>query len=170
MTKKLIEYAENISYSYENARGTQYFWDNKYFVTDGVRVLRMEDSIPSLTLVSDQGMCEMFQKFFSDVLSSTYDYKIHQLPSVEEIKEGIRGFCGRKLDKIVWSDGVITVNARFLHKTMIALNSKACYISSYKTTKTPIYFALNDDLNAKIDMLLLPVYNPNMNVGFWKVT
>ena len=70
------------------------------------------------------------------------DRRFVEFPSPNEIKENIRNLVGRKLDKIGYGNGNISINARYLCKALEAFGAKGGYICSYRD---PIIIFENDD-------------------------
>lgn len=171
MKKKLIKYAVDLANSIDLEHGGfagvfQYTEDGRFFVTDSFRVLETETLIDDLVLKDDSKMTATMIKYIDAVNEPELDYQLYDLPTVEEIKEGIRGVCGRKLDRVCWSDGTITMNARWLYKAMEALNAKKAYVSNTRPKNSPILLCENDDPQSINRVLILPIYNRD-KVGYW---
>lgn len=130
-------------------------------------VLETETLIDGLSLNGESRMTENMIKHMGVVNEPELDYQLYDLPTVEEIKEGIRGVCGRKLDTVVWSDGTITINARWLYKAMEALNAKTAYVSNTRPKNMPIFLCENDDPQSINRVLIMPIYNRD-KVGYWR--
>ena len=171
MKKKLIKYAIDLACSVDLEHGGfagifQYADHGRFFVTDGCRILETETLIDGLSLNGESRMTANMIKHMDVVNEPELDYQLHDLPTVEEIKDGIRGVCGRKLDRVVWSDGTITINARWLYKAMEALHATKAYVSSTRPKNTPIFLCENDDPQSINRVLILPIYNRD-KVGYW---
>ena len=174
MKKKLIKYAIDLACSVDLEHGGfagifQYTEDGRFFVTDGCRILETETLIDDLALKDDSKMTANMKKYIDAVNELELDYQLYDLPTVEEIKEGIRGVCGRKLDTVVWSDGTITINARWLYKAMEALHATKAYVSAAKPKNMPIFLCENDDPQSINRVLIMPIYNRD-KVGYWLAT
>lgn len=171
MKKKLIKYAVDLACSIDVENGGfagifQYTEDGRFFVTDGCRILETEIRIDDLVLKDDSKMTAHMKQYIDAVNELELDYQLYDLPTVEEIKEGIRGVCGRKLDNVVWSDGKITINARWLYKAMEALNAKTAYVSAARPRYAPILLCENDDPLSINRVLIMSIYNRD-KVGYW---
>lgn len=171
MKKKLIKYAIDLACSVDLEHSGfagifQYADHGRFFVTDGCRILETETLIDGLSLNGESRMTANIIKHMDAVNEPELDYQLYDLPTVEEIKEGIRGVCGRKLDRVVWSDGTITINARWLYKAMEALNAKTAYVSNTRPKNMPIFLCENDDPQSINRVLILPIYNRD-KVGYW---
>ena len=171
MKKKLIKYAIDLACSIDVEHGGfagifQYADHGRFFVTDGCRVLETETLIDGLSLNGESRMTANIIKYFNSVNEPELDYHLYNLPTVEEIKEGIRGVCGRKLDTVVWSDGTITMNARWLYKAMEALRATKAYVSQARPKYSPILLCENDDPLSINRVLIMPIYNRD-KVGYW---
>lgn len=174
MKKKLIKYAVDLACSIDLEHGGfagifQYTEDGRFFVTDGFRILETETRIDDLVLKDDSKMTANMMKHIDAVNEPELDYQLHDLPAVAEIKEGIRGVCGRKLDRVVWSDGTITINARWLYKAMEALHATKAYVSEARPKYSPILLCENDDPMSINRVLIMPIYNRD-KVGYWLAT
>lgn len=135
----------------------QYVKDGRIFVTDSFRIMEIEDLIDELPTEVGGAMVESMIKYTDSDSSRELDYTCHEIPTVAEIKAGIQELVGRKFDRVIWSDGIVTINARWLYKAMEALNATMCYMSSTKPRKAPYFLYENDDVNAKNKILILPV-------------
>lgn len=171
MKKKLIKYAIDLACSVDLEHSGfagifQYADHGRFFVTDGYKILETETLIDGLSLNGESRMTANIIKHMDAVNEPELDYQLYDLPTVEEIKEGIRGVCGRKLDRVVWSDGTITINARWLYKAMEALNAKTAYVSNTRPKNMPIFLCENDDPQSINRVLILPIYNRD-KVGYW---
>lgn len=171
MKKKLIKYAIDLACSVDLEHSGfagifQYADHGRFFVTDGYRILETETLIDGLSLNGESRMTANMIKHMDAVNEPELDYHLYDLPTVKEIKEGIRGVCGRKLDRVVWSDGTITINARWLYKAMEALNAKTAYVSNTRPKNMPIFLCENDDPQSINRMLIMPMYNRD-KVGYW---
>lgn len=171
MKKKLIKYAIDLACSVDLEHSGfagifQYADHGRFFVTDGCRILETKTLIDGLSLNGESRMTANIIKHMDAVNEPELDYQLYDLPTVEEIKEGIRGVCGRKLDRVVWSDGTITINARWLYKAMEALNAKTAYVSNTRPKNMPIFLCENDDPQSINRVLILPIYNRD-KVGYW---
>lgn len=172
MKKKFINYAIDVMTGFPEEREVfmpprQYMKDLRYFVTDGARIVEMESELPLVPVDTESDISDKCIRFINEVVSKDQDYYIHELPTVEEIKKGIRETVGRKLDWVAWSDGYITLNARWLYKTMYALNAKVCYVSKTNPRKAGIFFLENDDPQSMNRAMVLPVFNKHERTGFW---
>ena len=171
MKKKLIKYAVDLACSIDVEHGGfagifQYADHGRFFVTDGRRILETETLIDCLPLNGESRMTGNMKKRIDAVNEPELDYQLHDLPAVAEIKEGIRGVCGRKLDRVVWSDGTITMNARWLYKAMEALHATKAYVSEAGPKYSPILLCENDDPLSINRVLIMPIYNRD-KVGYW---
>lgn len=172
MKKKLINYAIDIMTSIPEEKSflmppRQYMKDLRYFVTDSMRIIELETDLPLIPVDTESDIANKCIQFMNNVVSKDLDYYIHELPTVEEIKQGIRETVGRKFDWVAWSDGYITLNARYLYKTMYALNAKVCYVSQTKPRTSAIFFCENDNPQSMNRAIVLPVYNRHERKGFW---
>lgn len=170
MKKKLIKYAIDIANANAAFADQQFVTNNRQFVTDGYRILEIEEPLPSLVMRTEETNkfnIDRLKDMIDSDADATLDYVVHDLPSTEEIKTGIHAVCGRKFNRVAWSDGIITLNARWLLKTMEALNAKRCYISKTKFKTTGVFFYENDDIESKTKCLILPIYNTHNRIGFW---
>lgn len=145
----------------------QYVKDGRIFVTDSFRIMEIEDLIDELPTEVGGAMVESMIKYTDSDSSRELDYTRHEIPTVDEIKAGIRGVVGRKLDRVAWSDGEMTINARWLYKAMEALNATVCYMSSTKPNKAPYFLYENDNVCAVNKILILPITNRGER-GFFK--
>jgi len=135
----------------------QYVKDGRIFVTDTHRIMEIDDLVEELPIRVGGEIVDNIIKYVAEDSSRELDYTLHKIPTVAEIKAGIREQVGRKLDRVIWSDGIVTINARWLYKAMEALNATVCYMSSTKPGKVPYFLYENDDVNAKNKILILPV-------------
>lgn len=166
MKKKLASHIMDIATN--NRFCYQYTRDMRYFVTDSYRILEYDRPIDNLEInAHDNGMIDMMDKFIRLLNDYYHDYHLYELPKIDEIRQGIRDMVGRKLTPVVWSDGIITINARYLLKAMESLNATVCYISTPEPHKQCIALFENDDLTGMVRELILPIYNPEHRVGFW---
>lgn len=171
MKKELIDYAIEVATSIPEEKSIlmpprQYMKDMRYFVTDSTRIVETERDIPALS-IDLGGVGDSCVRFMNACVNKDLDYYIHELPTVEEIKQGIRETVGRKFDPVIWSDGYIKLNARYLYKTMYALNAKVCYVSRTKPRISPIFFFEDDDLQSMNRAMVLPIFDHYDVVGFY---
>ena len=164
MRKAIINYATEISNSFERNPGLCFAYEGRNFCADMYRIIETETQIPYLDLRTDH--VDLYVRHMETITNRDYDYQLHDLPPVKEIKDGIHALVGRKFDTVGWSDGVVTINARFLYKTMEALKAKKCYVSSKKYSG--IFFFEDDDPEAINKCMVLPVVD-NGKRGFWVV-
>ena len=92
------------------------------------------------------------------------DRKFVEFPSPNEIKENIRNLVGRKLDKIGYGNGNISIDARYLYKALEAFGAKGGYICSYRD---PIIIFENDDPTSTNYVIIFPVISNS--VGYWVI-
>lgn len=175
MKKKLIAHAVDVA---KNATTTrlkvngclpcQFWTDGHTFVTDGFRILEVEQLIDELPTSENQTVAESCLKYIKEVNSPYLEYVLDtEIPSVSEIKTGIRDLVGRRLDTVVWaSPNNWKVNARWLYKAMEALNAKVVFVSSTKPWNSPIFLLENDDPQSMNREMILPV-NANHEPGFY---
>lgn len=170
MKKRLEKYGVEIATSIGEHSGFdgvhQYWHEGRFFCCDDYRLLETETAIDALDLKTDSRMAGTMAKHISLMNDPDYDYTIHTLPSVSEIKEGIRSVCGRKLDRVAWSDGELTMNARWLYKTMEALHATVCYVSKAKAHQ-PVFFFEDDDLTSMNRCMVMPIFGKEGKTGFW---
>lgn len=173
MKKKLIKYAIDLANSADLEHGGfagvfQYCKDGRFFVSDGHRLLETETIIDELPLKCDSKMVQRMIDIIDLVNEREYDYQRYDLPTVSKIKEGIRSVCGRKLDRVIWSDGTVTMNARWLYKAMEALNATKALVSTTKSRTMAIFLCENDDPMSINRVMIMPISN-NGRVGYWTV-
>lgn len=167
ITQKMEKHAIDVATDYKEG-AYQYTDGNYYYVTDGHRVIQLPAQVDRLRVnAHDTTMINGIKKFIDTTFSREYDYTIHELPTLAELRDGVRKTVGRRLNRVVWSDGVITFNARYLIKAMDALNAKVCYITK-TDTRMPIQLFKNDDLQSETIELILPIYNAGERKGFWE--
>lgn len=123
--------------------------NNKYFVTDGHRIAEFDTDIDDLEKGNVQ--CE---KFMDEVYKK--NYVVVDLPTAEEIKAGIRGLCGRKLDRVVFRNDYFAINARWLYKTMEGLSATKCYVNSDNPGKNPVFLFEHDNYDGTNKVAILP--------------
>lgn len=172
MKKKVISHLADIAI--ENPKYMYQYTDGEYFyVTDGHRAIRYKEELitnPKITLNAHANSIigvikELFKYMESDGI-------MYELPNIEEIKEGITKVAGRAYStKVAWGNEKFIVNARYLVKSMNALNAKVCYICEHNTHHNGIFLFENDDLQSDTCEIILPISKikfPNIT-GFWKV-
>lgn len=169
MKKKLLKHIDEI------ATGEKSFVcsdDERIYFADSSRIIMTKVFDFDLSKYKRQDgslkMCKDWMAVFND--ERNYDYQIHELPSVTYFKEIIKNLVGNKRKRVVWSDGKVTINARYLMKAMEALSVNICYVATKTDGKlgnnTPIYLLDEDDLVAE---MILPCYNNTDTVGLWIV-
>lgn len=164
MKKKLASHIMDIATN--NKFCYQYTRDMRYFVTDSYRILEYDRLIDNLEInAHDNGMIDIMDKHIRLLNDYYHDYHLHELPKTDEIRQGIRDTVGRKLTPVVWSDGMVTVNVRYLLKAMENLNATVCYVAKKKNQ--PIALFENDDLTGMVREMIFPITNPYNKVGFW---
>lgn len=171
MLKKLIAHATEIATNTNGYRLLPYQYPNGgggVYVTDAHRILELEKPFYGIDInMHDEGIVSMIERHMQLQGSRELDYTRYELPSVEYFKKGIRDTVGRKRDSLIWSDGYITFNPRYLVKAMESLNAKVCYVST-NPTRECIFMYENDDLQSWNREAILPVINTYNNRGFWK--
>ena len=135
-------------------------------MSDGYRVLETETLIDELPLKCDSKIGQKMIDIINSVNEGEYDYQRYNLPEVKEIKEGIRSVCGRKLDRVIWSDGTIAVNARWLYKAMEVLSATKAFVSKTKPRTMAILLCENDDPMSMNRVMLMPIYNNTGKTGY----
>lgn len=174
MKKKLEKYALDCAalvdeFTLKRLGGIfQYKGDDGYYTTDTHRVMRSDEPLSGLTVKEpgEKNLGKSFDRMFAATGSADLNYELYKLPTVDEMKAGIRDLVGRKLDRVAWSDGYITMNARWLYKAMEALNANHCYVSRTKPRTQPIFLYEDDNPWSINAACILPISN-NGNVGFW---
>ena len=121
MKKKLVNFGLEIAGSpimeeKDREKLVHYEIDGKYFVYDRYRILQTEERIPRTELEENKNTKDLLEKFIGELWDWNLDYQALDIPSVEEIKEGIRECCGRKLDRVAfcWNGLYPTLDARTL--------------------------------------------------------
>ena len=117
--------------------------DGLYCVSDGYRLIRLKNDLPSLPHV--ENYMDM-KKLFNGVCASREE--LH-LPSVSEIKQVI-AITPKRDNPMILVDGLVMVNAEYLLNMMQALPDCKAYIPNRKID--PIYFESENG-----DGLLLPI-------------
>lgn len=168
MKKKLVMHAIQIAkgnadyrfpYQYPSGNGGVY-------ITDAHRILETEAHFEGVEInYWDKSFAKMMSKFIEKIGDWDLAYDRHELPDKATIKEGITELVGRKLTDVVWSDGLVTLNARYLMKAMDALNATVCYVSN--SPKEGIFLFENDDMESFNREIILPICNTDDKVGFW---
>lgn len=171
MKKKLIDYAIEVATSIPKEKSIlmpprQYMKDLRYFVTDSTRIVETERDIPALS-IDLGGVGASCVRLMNECVSKDLDYYIHELPTMEEIKQGAEKLYEGEYNSVVWSDGYIKLNPRYLYKTMYALNAKVCYVSRTKPRTSPIFFFEDDDLQSMNRAMVLPIFDHYDLVGFY---
>lgn len=170
-TKHLVKIATNKDYR-RNDSICQYKAGDTIYVTDGVRVIKYAGNIiPDERIEVDEGVwVNKLKKIYdSSVFSVNTEYVGHLLPTKEELRQGIKEIAGRKYGtKVFWSDGTISINARYLLEVMEALNCELVYIDSDNPHKALYAFFLEDNTDGETVELICPVMNDNRMTGFWK--
>lgn len=123
--------------------------NGRYFVTDGCRIAEFESDLDELEEGNVQ--CE---KFMDSVYKE--NYIVVDLPTAEEIKAGIRGLCGRKLDVVVFRNDYFAINARWLYKAMEGLSAAKCYVNSDNPGKSPVFLFEHDNYDGVNKVAILP--------------
>lgn len=170
MKKKLVNHAieivtnpngyKSLPYQYPNGGGGVY-------VTDAHRILELKEPFDGIDInMRDKKLVQMFERHMHNMTKIGNDYQRYELPTPEYFKQGIRDLVGLKRDAVVWSDGYLTFNARYLYKALEALNAKYCYVGN-NYTRDCIYLFENDDLQSWNREAILPIVN-NGRTGFWK--
>lgn len=164
MKKKLIKHAMNIAegnfkYQYPNGGGGVY-------VTNNYVALELEEPIEKLEISEDKYIPKKIHEYMEWSVEPAFDYRLYELPTVEELRKGIRNLIGKKRTRVVWSDGNITLNARTLMKAMENLNATVAYVSN-EPRHRPIFLMENDDLQSFNREIILPFHNRNDRKGFW---
>jgi len=171
-TEHLVKIATNKAHR-RNDSICQYKAGDTIYVTDGARVIKYAGNIiPDERIEVDEGVwVNRLKKFYDNsVFSVKTEYVGHLLPTKEELRQGIKEIAGKKYStKVYWSDGIISINARYLLEVMEVLNCEMAYIDKDNPYQAPYAFFYNDDTDTTIVELICPVVNPTRNIGFWKV-
>ena len=144
--------------------------DGKVYVVEPRRFLITNETVVGLDMNSHrESTIRTLDRLVDTVFDEKADYTLHYLPTAEDIRLGIKAIAGRKYGtKVIWSDGIITINARLLLKAMSALNARVCYVGK-NNTKMPIAFFKDDDVQSETIELIMPVINYGNKIGFWEV-
>lgn len=166
MKKKLEKHAIDIATSKGSGhiQGVyQFIRDRDYYFTDGHRVLQTDTKVDE---IEGNAHADKLLMTIENAFKSVYslDYILHDLPTVAELKAGIKTTGSR--NRVAWSDGKVTINARYLVKAMEALNAKKCYVCK-DGNSFPILLVENDDLQSPNRELIFTVFNKNDRIGFW---
>lgn len=170
MKKKLEKHAVDIATSCDPKSFDgiyQYTSDGDFYITDTYRVLQTETDVEGLTLNAHANKTiQLLKKPFDTVNDRDADYVRYSLPDVEELKSQLKELVGRKMTKVVWSDGKICINVRYLIKAMEALNSKYAFVSN-KSSAYPILLCEDDDPMSLNRELIFGIYNRDGRKGMW---
>lgn len=176
MRKKLIAYAKDIARSCTREMVvSQYTYTDpytnltKYYVTDGMRVFESREMLPDIPVNAHaKTMTNTIVKFMSKLDDYQLRYKQYDLPSVEELRQGITDLVGRHKDTVVWSKAPedVCVNCRWLIKAMENLKATVAYVATENSVKEPIFLCEEDDIEAENKVMILPINAPGKE-GFW---
>ena len=156
--KHAIELAKSLSTSVRGRKPAVYTYDDRLFVLDDHRVLEIESGVEGLEMAEDEGLGSICKYNFDVTESREYDYQAFQLPTLKEIKDGIREAVGRKRTAVAYTpDLEWAVNARYLAKAMEALNATTVYVSARKPATSPLVLFMDDDLQSTTKELILPI-------------
>jgi len=135
-------------------------------VTDGCRVL----VLPGDTEITSIFLQKKNAKILEDILKFDEDYKLdykmRELPTLKEIKGGIKEVAGRNYrTRVCWSpDGELALNAKWLAAAMEVLHTREMYTCTSK--RHPVILYDRDDPNTTKEYIW-PVNNKNGNTGFF---
>lgn len=168
MKKRVVKHARDIAtekqnYCYQYTDGKE-----KYYVTDGYRVIEYDNEIQCTPSISVNAHEDSIVRAFTGLFDRCNDYVLYELPTVEEIKANITKLVGRRYDKVVYGNDKFAINARWLYKAMEALNAKVCYIDKDQPYLYGILLYENDDLQSSIKELILPIRTDG-KTGYWTV-
>lgn len=177
MKKKLAQYALNIATTDVGGLLEHpycYLYEGRYLVANKYRILETEEPVPDLEINAHaETICKTLTKFLKETENYDYtygDYMAHELPSVKEIKDGIHSLAGRTFQRVIWSGGdkCPGINARFLYKTMEALNAKKLFFRDGAYNQ-PMFLYENDDVTAITKCMILPIVKKDpKQAGFWE--
>ena len=115
MKKKLTNHALKIAGSMPEmmriCNGDLFTVDGRYLVSDGYRILETSEPVEGTTECLDKRCAIRMISYLDEPLSSEKNYVSYDVPSVTELKNGIRELCGRKQQTVAWSDGHLVLNA-----------------------------------------------------------
>jgi len=134
-------------------------------ITDTYRVLVLPGDAEIPNLLIEQGNAKMLEDILKFDEDYKLDYKMRELPTLKEIKDGIREVAGRTLTRVCWSpDGELALNARWLAEAMEVLHAKEMYACTSK--RHPVILYDRDDPSTTKEYIW-PVHNKNGNTGFF---
>ena len=162
MTKKMRNFAMGLAGELAcriNSKMVRYEIDGKHYVMSPYMILQTEVPIFDLPLEHDEHTEKAIVRFMNEVNDWSNQYIIHDIPSLQEIKEGIRSIAGRTLQTVAYSAGEqdFSCNARFLRDIVDVLHCKVCYVNDKNRRTSPLFFYGNDDLGSGNVCMLLPV-------------
>lgn len=176
MKKKVEKFAASIITSntekFKHLCGT-IAYNGRYYVSDGYRVLEVEYPIPGFPVITN----DQTGKSFEDVINKVEEGNktIHNLPTAEVIKNGIRNLVGRKRDPVALriagdSEPSVypAVNARYLAEAIQALNCAVCYFDESERFKF-MYLFEEDWLQSTVRHVILPINVITDETGFWVI-
>ncbi len=167
MKKKLEKHAIDIATSKGsgNIRGVyQFIRDTDYYFTDGHRILQTDTKVDE---IEGNAHADKLLMTIENAFKSVYslDYILHDLPTVAELKVGIKTTGSR--NRVIWSDGKVTINARYLVEAMEALSATKCYVAKGNEYTMPILFVEDDNPQSLNRELIFGVVNKDERKGFW---
>ena len=176
MKKKLVNLGLEIAGSpiiegKQREKLVHYESDGKYYVFDRYRILQTEERVPGTELEEVKSTREFIGNYIRSLSDWNLDYQAMDISSVEEIKEGIRECCGRKLDRVAFClNGMYpTLDARTLWKALYALNARKIFVANVQDyRKRPVFILENDDPQSENVFMLLPIHNFDGRTGYWK--
>lgn len=165
MTKAMKKHIDNIRSS--EKRFAIRLQDGKLVaITDTYRVLVLPGDAEIPNLLIEQGNAKMLEDILKFDEDYKLDYKMRELPTLKEIKDGIREVAGRNYGtRVCWSpDGEVTLNAKWLAAAMEVLHTREMYTCTSK--RHPVILYDRDDPNTTKEYIW-PVNNKNGNTGFF---
>ena len=144
-------------------------YPDRYFACDSYRILELAESvegIPVKETEKNQGIPDLCVRYMKEAFQG--DKTICELPSAEEIKEGIRSVRGRKYSipvAVRYNENRAVYNASYILEGMTALKATAFY-SEEGNLRSPAWMFHRDDFGATIKYMILPIMNDG-NIGYF---
>ena len=146
-------------------------YPDRYFVCDSYRILELAEpveGIPVKETEKNQGIPDLCVRYMKEAYQG--DKTICTLPSVEQVKDGIRAIRGMKYSVPVavrYNENRAAYNASYILDGMNALKATTFY-SEEGNPRSPAWMFHLDDFGATIKYMVLPVMS-NGNMGYFSI-
>ncbi len=138
--------------------GNQYLYNGKYFTFDEHRIIEMEGFIENEELKKIQGennRSGLLEKVMYEELKSRDNMIWSEYIDTKEMRTIIKRIAGPRRE-VSWSNGDITLNARYLVEALEAMNAHWFFYNPDKSPECVAFIFKNDEEEGICKEMILP--------------